>query len=152
MTETLHNWKPDRQAWLQGVFDTGVRGLLAQGERSFSEENDVCQYRGANGNKCALGMCIPDSKYEPSWDGGGGTTPYITPTEGTAISVAKRSLAIAKALGCETEEEADALRRFQSCHDDAHSSNFIPNFTERAKSFAMRFNLNTDVFDEGASS
>lgn len=147
MTNTLHNWKPDRQVWLQGIFDTGVRGLLAQGEQSI-DGNRICQYRDPNGNKCALGMCIPDSKYDPSWDGDSGTSPYITSTGDMAAIVAKRSLVIAKALGCVTEEEADALRRFQSCHDDAGPCNFIPRFTERAKSFAMRFNLNTDVFNE----
>lgn len=140
-----HNWAPDRQAWLQKIFDKGSQGLIAQGKQSV--EGTSCVYRDPDGNKCALGMCIPNSKYRKSWDDKeGGTTPYIGVSPDIAVAKIKRAQAVAKALGCKTDEEATALRDFQMCHDHAsEEGDFLKSFTAHAHSFAMKYNLNTSV-------
>lgn len=59
---------------LQQVFDDAYTGIAAQGfERSvcLSESGEItgCAYRGSNGRKCALGHCIPDSRYTSALEG-----------------------------------------------------------------------------------
>lgn len=51
----------------QEVFDIVARHLLTQNEQSVNE--DGCAYRGEGGLKCAVGALIPDSDYDPDWEG-----------------------------------------------------------------------------------
>lgn len=53
----------------QKLFDTVVKGLLAQGMPSIDTHNLECKYRGPGGTKCAAGQIIPDEDYDPSWEG-----------------------------------------------------------------------------------
>lgn len=48
------------------AFDTVKKHLLCQGRRSLSDGN--CKFRGDGGLKCAIGILIPEDKYQPSWD------------------------------------------------------------------------------------
>lgn len=48
----------------QQVFDTVLTHLRRQGMRSATLEG--CAYRGENGNKCAVGILIPDALYTES--------------------------------------------------------------------------------------
>jgi len=52
---------------LQEQFDKMSNGLLEQGERSQTDWG-TCAYRGCNGLKCAVGMIIPDEKYDASME------------------------------------------------------------------------------------
>lgn len=54
---------PDSQA----VFNTVAEHLLRQGRKSL--DNFACAYRGENGAKCAVGVVIPDTLYEPEIEG-----------------------------------------------------------------------------------
>lgn len=64
---------------LQQIFDTVATHLLAQGARSqrivvrhdddTTEGVTVCAYRGAEGQKCAIGCLILDEAYEPDLEG-----------------------------------------------------------------------------------
>jgi len=148
MSEPLHNWAPDRQAWLQGIFDTGVKGLLRQAAKSTN--GWFCQYRGPNDNKCALGFSIPDERYNHEWDENA-TSPSMDPAK---IEEGEDPLTfeLAGVLGAIDDTECVALVGFQDCHDSAHSTRFIPTFTTRAMKFAAHHNLNTDVFQEGTTS
>lgn len=63
----------------QKTFNKAYRGLKAQGFKQAGrmkknydgEEAFDCQYRGDNGMKCAIGHCIPDSKYHNQLEGDG---------------------------------------------------------------------------------
>ena len=60
----------------QQVFDRVAKHLLTQNKKSghwvcgtgFGRIFD-CLYRGPNGLKCAIGVLIPDEKYEPEFEG-----------------------------------------------------------------------------------
>lgn len=59
----------------QKTFNKVYRGLMKQGTKSLKHinENDdiseiTCAYRGVNGNKCAVGLLIPDSEYVPAME------------------------------------------------------------------------------------
>lgn len=61
---------------LQEVFDNAVRGVYAQGEKSWDDDTDRCVYRGvspATGKtlKCGIGFSIPDDLYDEKMEGGG---------------------------------------------------------------------------------
>lgn len=52
---------PEQIALAQPLFDEMVRGLAAQGwERAMSAGGGACEYRGAEGRKCAIGQLISD--------------------------------------------------------------------------------------------
>jgi hypothetical protein len=51
----------------QITFDTVVTGLRKQKDRSVGE-NGSCVFRSPNGNKCAVGMLVPDDLYDPLFD------------------------------------------------------------------------------------
>lgn len=59
----------------QQIFNTAYHGLAAQGFAQSSKPSEYhggqnqCLYRGPNGKRCALGYCIPDSIYNPEFDG-----------------------------------------------------------------------------------
>jgi len=52
----------------QSVFDHVATHLLTQRVPARSASG-MCQYRGPNGTKCAVGYLIPDSDYRPEWEG-----------------------------------------------------------------------------------
>ncbi len=53
----------------QEVVNVVVAGLRGQGwQRSKRPDLHVCQYRGVDGRKCAVGHLIPDDVYNPDWD------------------------------------------------------------------------------------
>jgi hypothetical protein len=50
------------------TFEVVKTHLLSQGARSTHPETIACAYRGEGGLKCAIGILIPDDKYNPEWD------------------------------------------------------------------------------------
>ena len=51
----------------QETFDLVAAHLLVQNAKS--EDSYACLYRGPNGRKCAVGVLIPDSDYDPALEG-----------------------------------------------------------------------------------
>lgn len=52
------------------VFDYVKENLLAQGKKSlYSEQNQVCYYRGCDDTKCAAGFLLTDDQYNPVFEG-----------------------------------------------------------------------------------
>jgi hypothetical protein len=49
----------------QEIFDTVVKGILAQGGESFDHKKGFCVYKNSNGRKCAIGQLISEEKYNP---------------------------------------------------------------------------------------
>jgi hypothetical protein len=62
---------------LQDTFDQCVTHARKQGCRSI-DEYDSCLYRDGNGNKCFAGAFIPDSQYDPKFEGGPICEDYIS--------------------------------------------------------------------------
>lgn len=60
----------------QQAFTTIVTHLAQQARRALSlpdtDTRPHCQYRGAEGRKCAIGVLIPDGLYDPEMDAGSG--------------------------------------------------------------------------------
>ena len=55
----------------QEVFDYILDGIRKQGGPSIKSDglSSACMYRGDNGRKCAVGLCIPDELYIPAMEG-----------------------------------------------------------------------------------
>lgn len=54
----------------QKIFNKVVRALAGQGfQRSISNTDGTCLYRGPNGLKCAAGHLISDKDYNPDFEG-----------------------------------------------------------------------------------
>lgn len=53
----------------QEAFDIIYAHALSMKEKStFSDKNGVCAYRGQGGNKCFIGVLIPDEEYKESFE------------------------------------------------------------------------------------
>lgn len=55
----------------QTAFDAVVKHLRTQRKRAWSDEQEMCMYRNADGCKCAIGALIPDRIYVPRYEGFG---------------------------------------------------------------------------------
>lgn len=53
----------------QEIYDTVVRHLYEQGHQALTKEAGICAYRTARGDKCAVGVLIPDNLYVPKMEG-----------------------------------------------------------------------------------
>lgn len=120
----------------QLIFDTGVRGVLAQGGQSMGL-GGACLYRGPKGTKCALGHSISDAKYVNEMEA------HVPEWASCADPISRR---LCKVLGAENEEDVQFLRRFQNTHDmSADEKDFLERFRENAKSFAVEHGLDASV-------
>lgn len=95
---------------LQRVFNVTVPHLMAQGVRSIRDDEGfpVCQYRGPNHTMCAIGVLIPDVKYQPRLE-----------------SLSVNASEVLDSLGEQYSPEIfrqtypnSVLRRLQTIHDD----------------------------------
>jgi hypothetical protein len=55
----------------QEAFDVMVSGLIKQGKPSYDIQTMGCMYDNGAGQKCAVGMLIPDEVYSPTLEGCG---------------------------------------------------------------------------------
>lgn len=121
----------------QKLFDTAVRGIVAQGGPALNV--NYCVYRAPNGNKCAIGHSIPDADYVRLMEY---NTPNLNGDLGAKL--------IAKAIGCENDDDARFARELQrKTHDNAAhmDGDFMPIFLRLAREFAVVHNLSTEVLD-----
>lgn len=58
----------------QEAFDIMVSGLIKQGKPSYDIQTMNCMYDNGAGQKCAVGMLIPDDDYSPLLEGNGIST------------------------------------------------------------------------------
>jgi hypothetical protein len=56
------------QATPQDVFNQAYLHLLTQNAKSINEDETMCQYRGPNSLKCAVGCFIADDEYDPNME------------------------------------------------------------------------------------
>lgn len=119
----------------QEAFDTVARWLLRDGfTKSETRDTDGviwCVYRAPNGNKCAIGVLLPDSEYTPDMEN-------KTPADFERRGCIPESL-----LGLDT----DFLNSLQECHDsdwDSHRAGRA----EKLKKIAESYDLSAEVVDE----
>ncbi len=91
-----------------------------------STVNGLCQYRGPNNTKCAIGLFIPKSVYRKSMEG----KPI------NRITVENKS--VRQIIG----DDYSALNGLQQCHDHSISGKkFNKDISELLTVFAQRFSL-----------
>lgn len=119
----------------QEFFDTAARGIILQGKPSISKDGLECLYRSKkNGKilKCAIGQCIPDELYKPSFEN-------------------QDIKDVIKALKWNAEDTR-LLRNIQNAHDLASDYfeliTFLEYFKLRMLAIAKRYKLKPDVLFE----
>ena len=112
---------------LQEIFDKVARHLLTQNEKAGHADPDapgefICEYRDAEGRKCAAGILIPYAAYRASLEGNGIQTPEVARAaglvdkdEGYDLHSLPRTVDLARSLQLvhdtqPPKEWADALR------------------------------------------
>jgi len=110
----------------QTIFDVVLFGLRAQGCQSLNASIRQCMYRDDKGNRCAVGMWIPDSTYNESMEG---------------VGVAKLIDTYPISVPTWFHEEKDLLEALQGAHDMSCKARFMQDFENRMLWVANRFNL-----------
>ena len=111
----------------QEAFETMVRHLRKQGERSTSARGIACRYRGTKGMACAVGVLIPDKEYSPTFEGHGAE--FIVKKVPTLQSVS-----------------LDILLEMQMIHDN----DAVKSWEDRFAAAATRFNLTLPPLEEAS--
>jgi hypothetical protein len=125
----------------QEVFDSVSRHLIEQGCKSVSPDDMeigsyTCMYRGEQGTKCAIGALIKDEY-------------YCTTFEGNSLSEESILKAIEKSLDVVLKnKDKDFLRALQNAHDSSFDEGFREEITDRLKTVARNYELNTKVLEE----
>lgn len=115
----------------QEIFDKVYRHLLTQNEQSYSDDIDLCLYRGPRGMSCAVGCLIPDEF-------------YISQIEGMTIGSLNKSLLVEILTECGIGTDSyDLLERLQTIHDQAA----INRWGEALRDVAATFNLTVPKMD-----
>lgn len=116
----------------QRVFDVVASHLLAQGHRAKDPSPPgSCLYRAPNGDRCAIGVLIPDALYTPS-------------LEGNSIEKQIVREAISPHYGAIHAEDMSFLTTLQSIHDSINSCGWRVVLMD----FAQRWHLSAAVCEE----
>ena len=86
----------------QETFDKIWSHFITHNNGPSIEEHGMCLYRSPNGNRCAVGLLLPDSEYDPSYEG--------------------RSIHLIPYFKNLSEEDSEFLVDLQRCHDRAATS------------------------------
>lgn len=73
--------------------------------------SQMCAYRGTDGNKCAIGLLIPDELYTPEMEGH------------TVRALVKAFPFLRGVLSIENDEDLEFLTKLQITHDVAYQEN-----------------------------
>jgi len=121
----------------QTAFNIASVALLTQNAFSMTDDGNICAYRDADGNKCAIGHLIPDELYEEV-------------TEGLdVIEMLRKSQHIALLLA---ECEDQFLTDLQNVHDEAtHPETFSTELLRLAAEWHLDASCITNFFKEGES-
>ena len=105
-------------------------------------------YRGDNGTKCAAGCLIPDSKYEPRFEGCtiNWTDQLVVPFE--ELRFTTQSAVMLRRIIASEGHDPDFVRELQSLHDEENiDDNYQPLLLGRLKRFAEREKLDGSKLD-----
>lgn len=136
----------------QEAFDKSVRGILAQGRKSY--ETGGCAYRGEDGCKCAIGQLIPDEEYDPLF-------------ECLSVEGLRKQYGFEKRINIPSlspffdgdrfpdKEGSQFLARLQHAHDYALTSNFkgrdesfVGSFKKKVAELGTVYGLDLSVLEE----
>jgi hypothetical protein len=115
---------------LQEIFNVGYLGVLKQGKPSLDPAGEVCQFLTPEGSKCVIGFSLTKAQAQR----------LDKMVNGGAVNSEVINARMAKALKI-PPEGIGPIRELQECHDDVKRISFIPEFTRRAKAFAMEYGL-----------
>lgn len=121
----------------QETFDTVARGLIAQGQKSIVPRTKTCRYRcnliDGTVLKCAVGMLIPDDRYDPSIE-----------TKGI------RSLLAEGEIWSLNDHDVVLLTDLQMAHDgveEVYGRTFSQGITQALRTVATEHGLSTGVLE-----
>lgn len=113
---------------IQQIFNNAWEHFVVQ-RQSPSIDTEIawrrCLYRGPNGTKCAIGVSIPDSLYNPNLEG-------------------KSGLQALAEIGITVNGSLEALRRLQNRHDycaQDRSCDFHKTFEAAMRNIAQDYRL-----------
>lgn len=136
----------------QVIFDQVVFTLAKQGHQSIDMTDGTCLYRGPEGRKCAVGILIPDDRYDPLLDSAGAIA-CVFENEGDETA----SLGVRLLPEWNNWEMIRFLQCLQAQHDDAACDPVTKEWTSvwdsggiahRFSDFALDWGLNSDVVKE----
>ncbi len=121
----------------QTMFDRVATHLLTQNKPA-RDSNGECRYRTKDGLKCAIGELIPDDKYDPDFEGAGGSALYMKPDYGDGDSPFTRKTAeIRKAAGF-TLKQGRLAYALQSVHDEYEPKQWLAQLFGVAANFGLK--------------
>jgi hypothetical protein len=120
------------QEVLQAAFDKSVNGVLAQGCKSTTSEDNcsVCAYRGDDGARCAIGQLLTDEQIQK-----------YGIKEGATPDSFQEDLIEEMFPGVQGETALAFMTALQNAHDGAPGYNFKYDFWKRANDVAATYNL-----------
>ena len=105
---------------LQEAYDTIVDWFEQPEHDRSVDDKGICVYRGPNGNRCAVGVLLPDEEYDPKMEG----------------SMIAREVCVV--LGWESEALREFLAGAQTAHDFAPNKEiFLVKLHKLAESFGI---------------
>lgn len=119
------------QDLMNDLTQTAIVGVMNQGKPA-KDENGDCFYRTLDGQKCAVGMCIPDSRYNSEWEGK--AVEDLSPFEFLDLTTEQK-----QALQSQDQHILDLLDMFeflQTCHDGSGANGFRHDFWTKTRRWA----------------
>jgi len=116
----------------QELYDATVAHLLKQGCRAMS--SGTCAYRAVSGDKCAIGVHIPDNEYVLEIEGTGVLDLTHFWDKGPATYI-PTLIMYGHLVG------ADFLQQLQVLHDDAFASGNTRSFRRNVDAVAFHYKL-----------
>lgn len=111
----------------QDYFNTVATHLFTQGRRAY-DNSTGCVYRAPDGTKCAVGVLIPDDKYDPKMDKDMNLAPVI------------------EKAGLPLEHE-ELFRSLQRVHDDPENWSDTKTMRRRLTNVATEHDLDPSILD-----
>lgn len=139
----------------QEIFDQVVEHLARQ--KVQSQVEGICMYRGANNTKCAFGLFIPDSAYDPNFEGVSSTAFFNAldnPKQKADGSFAfvmikrvcdpgfSRFIALKPELAEQLQKlhpNQSLLRDLQKAHDDQTAQGWVTRLSNVARDYRLTF-------------
>lgn len=128
---------------LQEMFDISVSGLLKQNKKSKSEDGHACLYRAPDGSKCAAGLLIPDESYDEKFESHACLTDMEIKDLMFDYSIQRISTLekLREAIGIDTIEKQELIRKLQRIHDDSEIASWRLKFYKVAEDFSLNTNV-----------
>lgn len=118
----------------QQAFDRAAARIWRQGGPSFSPASGMCQYRGPNGRRCAVGEFLPNRSYRRELEGKGACT---LARDGLVPEISD-------------DAHCDFYTELQDCHDDCapvRPRSFFRHYERSMRGLARHHGLSAAILD-----